>query len=163
MSNSPLDNLDIAALRDVALKAAAQAIRLNENGKDPEHLDHMLNLTVQSLITLGQRKLSDVDENLSESERQAIYEDWKAQSEIMTRHIRMPHDFAEALRAAEEETLWDWAILAARAFGGLNETIEADPGTAEDRRFEAFDLMMRTLAHQLNQLAQAGTPVEAPE
>jgi hypothetical protein len=148
-TGSPLDDMDITTLRDVALKAAAEAIRLNDNGEDPDQLDHLLNLIVQSLLIIGQRMLTDVDQ-LSKQDRSVIYDEWNRKIAEFVRHIRMPHDFDSVLTDATAPTLWDWAVIAAQSFAGTNPIIEKEPEYAEDRRVEAFDLMMRILARMLN-------------
>ena len=144
-----LRKLDQHSLRAITLEAAAEAIQLNNNQENPQRLDHLLNIIVQDLLTIGERILDDID-GLAQEDRQVIFDEWNRKTKEFVRHIRMPHDFDQILIDSSPSIHWDWAVISAQSFAGTNPSIEMTPEYAEERRIEAFDLMMRILAHLLN-------------
>ena len=140
---------DQISLRKLVLEAAKEAMQLNETQSHPERLDHLLNVIVQALLYKGEKILNDID-SLPKEDKQVIFDEWNRKTKEFVRHIRMPHDFDKILIESSPSIHWDWVVISAQSFAGTNPSIEMTPEYAEERRIEAFDLMMRILAHILN-------------
>ena len=141
--------LSIPELKELILTASGEAIDLNNFQNNPERLNYLLEVLVQSLLYYGEAVLDKI--NVLEGEdRQILFQEWNNKTKSFVQYIRMPHDFEDKLIEAHESLLWDWAIIAAQSFVGANPSIEMNPEHAADRRVEAFDLMMRILARLLN-------------
>jgi hypothetical protein len=144
-----LARLDIPEQKNIIVSASKEAMQLNQFQTNPERLNFLLEVLVQSLLYYGEAILDKI--NILEGEdRQILFNEWNNKTKAFVKYIRMPHDFEEKLQEAHESLLWDWAIIAAQSFVGANPSIEMNQENAEDRRIEAFDLMMRILARILN-------------
>ncbi|WDE99268.1 hypothetical protein PQO03_15640 [Lentisphaera profundi] len=144
-----LTRLETSELKVLILDAAAEAIQLNESQSDGERLNYLLEILVQSLLYYGEAVLDKIN-LLDGDDRQLLFNEWNKKTKDFVKYIRMPHDFEDTLNQVDPSLLWDWAIIAAQSFVGANPSIEMNPEHAEDRRVEAFDLMMRILARILN-------------
>ena len=143
-------NLELPQIKPLILDCAREAITINEEQGDAERMNYLLEVLVQSLLYYGESVLDQINE-LEGDDRQVLFNEWNRKTKEFVKHIRMPHDFEEELNEAPLSLLWDWAIISAQSFVGANPSIEMNPEYAEDRRVEAFDLMMRILARLLNQ------------
>jgi len=143
-------NLELPQIKPLILDCAREAIIINDQQGDPERMNYLLEVLVQSLLYYGEAVLDQINE-LEGDDRQVLFNEWNRKTKEFVKHIRMPHDFEEELNEAPLSLLWDWAIISAQSFVGANPSIEMNPEYAEDRRVEAFDLMMRILAKLLNQ------------
>ncbi|MDD7984588.1 hypothetical protein PQO01_06455 [Lentisphaera marina] len=141
--------LEVPELKAIVLSASQEAIELNESQTNPERLNFLLEVLVQSLLYYGEALLDKINV-LEGDDRQILFNEWNNKTKSFVKYIRMPHDFQDKLVEANESLLWDWAIIAAQSFVGANPSIEMNPEYAEERRVEAFDLMMRIVARILN-------------
>ena len=141
--------LELTKLKPLILSCAREAIVINNEQGDEQRMNYLLEVLVQSLLYHGEAVLDQIND-LEGEDRQVLFNEWNRKTKEFVKHIRMPHDFDDELESAHVSLLWDWAIISAQSFVGANPSIEMNPEYAEERRVEAFDLMMRILAKLVN-------------
>ncbi|MEN9361577.1 MAG: hypothetical protein RL095_3112 [Verrucomicrobiota bacterium] len=107
-------------------------------------LEASLHLCCSCLHAAGERRMEAIEACAGE-ERQKRFQQLNGDAKFFARSLESLEDLLPQLPRCTREELVDTAIFGAQAFAGGNPAIEMNPGSAQARRLDAFDLAMRAL------------------
>ena len=81
-------HLEVPELKAIVLSASQEAIELNESQTNPERLNVLLEVFVQSLLYYGEALLDKINV-LEGDDRQILFNEWNNKTKSFVKYIRM--------------------------------------------------------------------------